>query len=39
MVKREGNRLLDEWIDIEKKPMVKAMATTLSIILAVTGLE
>ena len=32
-VKREGNRLLDEWIDVEKEPMVKAIATTLSIIL------
>jgi di/tripeptidase len=30
---------LDEWIDVEKEPMVKAMATSLSIILAVTGLE
>lgn len=30
---------LDEWIDVEKAPMVKAMATTLSVILAVTGLQ
>jgi tripeptide aminopeptidase len=30
---------LDEWIDVEKEPMVKAMATSLSIVLAVTGME
>ncbi|MDB5838403.1 MAG: peptidase [Herminiimonas sp.] len=30
---------LDEWIDVEKEPMVKAMATSLSIILSVTGME
>ena len=30
---------LDEWIDVEKEPMVKAMATTLTIVLAVAGLE
>lgn len=29
----------DEWIDVEKEPMVKAMASTLSIVLAVTGME
>lgn len=29
----------DEWIDVDKEPMVKAMATTLSIVLAVTGME
>jgi acetylornithine deacetylase/succinyl-diaminopimelate desuccinylase-like protein len=30
---------LDEWIDVEKGPMVKAMTTCLSIILAATGVE
>lgn len=30
---------LDEWIDVEKGPMVKAMATSLSIILATAGTE
>ena len=30
---------LDEWIDVDKAPMVKAMATSLSIVLAVAGLE
>ncbi len=30
---------LDEWLDVEKAPMVKAMSTTLGIILAATGLE
>jgi acetylornithine deacetylase/succinyl-diaminopimelate desuccinylase-like protein len=30
---------LDEWIDVEKGPMVKAMTTCLSIILATTGVE
>jgi acetylornithine deacetylase/succinyl-diaminopimelate desuccinylase-like protein len=30
---------LDEWIDVEKEPMVKALATTLSIVLAATGME
>lgn len=30
---------LDEWIDVEKEPMVKAMATSLSIVLAATGME
>ena len=30
---------LDEWIDVEKGPMVKAMVTSLSIVLAVTGME
>lgn len=30
---------LDEWIDVEKVPMVKAMSTALSIILATTGME
>jgi acetylornithine deacetylase/succinyl-diaminopimelate desuccinylase-like protein len=29
----------DEWIDVEKGPMVKAMTTCLSIILATTGVE
>jgi acetylornithine deacetylase/succinyl-diaminopimelate desuccinylase-like protein len=29
----------DEWIDVEKGPMVKAMTTCLSIILAATGVE
>lgn len=30
---------LDEWIDVEKEPMVKAIATSLSIVLAGTGME
>jgi tripeptide aminopeptidase len=30
---------LDEWIDVEKAPMVRAMATCLSIILATAGVE
>lgn len=30
---------LDEWIDVEKAPMVKAITTMLSIVLAVTGME
>ncbi|GAB3467446.1 M20/M25/M40 family metallo-hydrolase [Massilia terrae] len=30
---------LDEWIDVEKEPMVKAMTTSLSIVLATAGLE
>jgi acetylornithine deacetylase/succinyl-diaminopimelate desuccinylase-like protein len=30
---------LDEWIDVEKGPMVKAMTTCLSIVLATTGVE
>jgi acetylornithine deacetylase/succinyl-diaminopimelate desuccinylase-like protein len=30
---------LDEWADVEKAPMVKAMATCLSIVLAVAGLQ
>lgn len=30
---------LDEWIDVEKGPMVKAMATSLSIILAAAGVQ
>lgn len=30
---------LDEWIDVEKEPMVKAMATALSIVLATAGME
>jgi acetylornithine deacetylase/succinyl-diaminopimelate desuccinylase-like protein len=30
---------LDEWIDVEKGPMVRAMTTCLSIILATTGVE
>ncbi|MDB5945652.1 MAG: peptidase, partial [Ramlibacter sp.] len=30
---------LDEWIDVEKAPMVKAMVTSLSVVLAVTGME
>jgi di/tripeptidase len=30
---------LDEWIDVEKGPMVKGMTTCLSIILATTGVE
>lgn len=30
---------LDEWMDVEKGPMVKAITTSLSIILATTGME
>jgi acetylornithine deacetylase/succinyl-diaminopimelate desuccinylase-like protein len=30
---------LDEWIDVDKEPMVKAMATSLSIVLTATGME
>ena len=30
---------LDEWLDVEKEPMVKAMVTSLSMVLAVTGME
>jgi tripeptide aminopeptidase len=30
---------LDEWVDVEKGPMVKAINTSLSIILAATGME
>lgn len=30
---------LDEWIDVEKEPMVKAMGTTLSTILVTTGMQ
>lgn len=30
---------LDEWMDVEKEPMVKAISTSLSIVLAVTGME
>ena len=30
---------LDEWIDVEKGPQIKAMSTSLSIILAVAGME
>lgn len=30
---------LDEWIDVEKEPMVKAMATSLSIVLLVAGMQ
>lgn len=30
---------LDEWIDVEKEPMVKAMTTSLSIVLATAGVE
>ncbi len=30
---------LDEWIDVERGPMVKGMATSLSILMAVTGME
>jgi hypothetical protein len=29
---------LDEWIDVEKEPMVKAMATSLSIVLLAAGM-
>jgi acetylornithine deacetylase/succinyl-diaminopimelate desuccinylase-like protein len=41
MAPEKGGRShsLDEWIDVEKEPMVKAIATSLSIVLAVTGLE
>jgi acetylornithine deacetylase/succinyl-diaminopimelate desuccinylase-like protein len=30
---------LDEWIDVTKEPMVKAITTSLSIVLAATGME
>lgn len=30
---------LDEWIDVDKEPMVKALATSLGIVLATTGME
>lgn len=30
---------LDEWLDVEKDPMVKAIGTSLSVVLAVTGME
>lgn len=30
---------LDEWIDVERGPMVKGMATSLSILMAVAGME
>lgn len=30
---------LDEWIDVEKGPMVKAMATSLSMVLTTAGME
>jgi len=30
---------LDEWVDVEKGPMVKAVTTSLSMVLAVTGME
>ena len=30
---------LEEWMDVEKEPMVKAMATSLSIVLGATGME
>lgn len=30
---------LDEWEDVEKEPMVKAMTTSLSIVLTATGME
>ena len=30
---------LDEWMDVEKGPMVKAITTSLSVILAATGME
>jgi acetylornithine deacetylase/succinyl-diaminopimelate desuccinylase-like protein len=30
---------LDEWIDVEKAPMVKAMTTSLAIVLATAGVE
>ncbi|QEI05676.1 M20/M25/M40 family metallo-hydrolase [Pigmentiphaga aceris] len=30
---------LDEWTDVEKGPMVKAMTTSLSIVLTATGME
>lgn len=29
----------DEWADVEKEPMVKAVTTSLSIVLAATGME
>lgn len=30
---------LDEWMDVTKEPMVKAVTTSLSIVMAVTGME
>jgi acetylornithine deacetylase/succinyl-diaminopimelate desuccinylase-like protein len=30
---------LDEWVDVEKEPMVKAMTTSLSIVLTATGMQ
>jgi tripeptide aminopeptidase len=41
MAPEKGGRShsLDEWIDVEAEPMVKAISTSLSIILAVTGME
>jgi tripeptide aminopeptidase len=30
---------LDEWVDVEKEPMVKAVNTSLAIVLATTGME
>jgi hypothetical protein len=30
---------LDEWVDVEKAPMVKAMTTSLSIVLTATGMQ
>jgi len=30
---------LDEWLDVEKEPMVKAMTTSLSVVLTATGME
>lgn len=37
----KGGRVhsLDEWIDVEKEPMAKAIATSLSIVLTATGME
>jgi acetylornithine deacetylase/succinyl-diaminopimelate desuccinylase-like protein len=41
MAPEKGGRShsLDEWIDVEKEPMVKAIATSLSIVLAVARME
>jgi tripeptide aminopeptidase len=30
---------LDEWVDVEKEPMVKAITTSLSVVLTTTGME
>jgi len=30
---------VDEWIDVEKEPMLKAMATRLGILLGASGME